>query len=70
MIDRPPGWAYVREHWRTLVPYLVAAAAYIALGLYEPKFLLSWAEGILFLFGAVWALPALWRKLRRGSRRQ
>ena len=65
MIDRPPSAEYLRQHWRTLVPYLIAAALYIALGVWEPRFLLSWAEGILFLFFVVWAVPALWRRIRR-----
>ena len=65
MIDRPPSVEYLRQHWRTLVPYLIAATLYIALGVWEPRFLLSWAEGILFLFFVVWAAPALWRRVRR-----
>lgn len=65
MIDRPPSGEYVRRHWRTLVPYLIAAVLYITLGLLEPKFLLSWSEGILFLLFVVWAVPALWRRIRR-----
>ena len=59
MIDRPPSPAYLRRHLRSLLPYLIAASAYIALGVWEPRFLLSWAEGIAFVFIAVWALPAL-----------
>jgi hypothetical protein len=65
VIDRPPSAAYFRLHLRALIPYLVAASAYIALGVWEPRFLLSWVEGIVFVFIAVWALPALLRRLRR-----
>ena len=65
MIDRPPTAAYLRRHLRSLLPYLIAASAYIALGAWEPRFLLSWAEGIAFVFVAVWALPALVQRLRR-----
>lgn len=65
MIDRPPSAAYFRRHLPPLIPYLFAASAYIALGVWEPRFLLSWIEGIVFVFIAVWALPALFRRLRR-----
>jgi hypothetical protein len=65
VIDRPPSAAYVRRHLRALIPYLIAASAYIALGVWEPRFLLSWVEGIAFVFIAVWAPPALFRRLCR-----
>jgi hypothetical protein len=65
VIDGPPSGEYVRRHWRTLIPYLIAAALYIGLGVWEPRFLLSWAEGILFLFFVVWAVPVVWRRIRR-----
>jgi hypothetical protein len=38
---------------------------YIALGVWEPRFLLSWGEGIVFVLIVVWAVPELWRRLRR-----
>lgn len=44
---------------RTLALYLVAAAAYITLGVFFPKILLSWVEGTAFLLLAVFLLPAL-----------
>lgn len=53
MIDRPPSAAYVQRHLRALIPYVIAAAAYITLGGWEPRFLLSWIEGIVFVFIAV-----------------
>jgi hypothetical protein len=65
VIDRPPDVPYIRRHIRTLIPYLLAAAAYIFLGVLDQRFLLSWAEGILFVFLAVWAVPWLWRRYRR-----
>ena len=65
MIDRPPSLAYLRRHLRSLLPYLIAASTYIVLGVWEPRFLLSWAEGVAFVFIAVWGLPALARRLRR-----
>ena len=54
-----------RARFKGLVPYLVAGALYVALGVWEPLFLLSWAEGIGFLLLAVWAIPALVRRWRR-----
>ena len=65
MIDRPPSLRYLREHAATLLGYLIAASAYITLGVWEPRFLLSWAEGILFLMFALWAVPAAVQWMRR-----
>lgn len=51
---------------RTLALYLAAGAAYVTLGVFYPRFLLSWVEGAGFLLLAVWIIPALfaflWRK--------
>ena len=44
--------------------YLVAAVAYIALGVAFPELLLSWVEGTAFLLLVVWILPSLIRRLR------
>jgi len=63
-LDPLPARGYVRRHRATLLAYLIAACAYIALGVWEPRFLLSWVEGILFSFVAVWAIPAVWRRWR------
>ena len=55
------------EHGRLrgLVPYLGAGALYVALGVWDTRLLLSWAEGIAFLMLTVWAIPALVRRWRR-----
>jgi hypothetical protein len=50
---------------RGIVPYLVAGVLYVALGVWDPRFLLSWAEGIGFLLLVVWAIPASVRRWRR-----
>ena len=60
-----PAAAPLRRWLGTLVPYLIAAALYIALGVWQPRFLLSWSEGILFLLLVVWGIPELWRRYRR-----
>jgi multisubunit Na+/H+ antiporter MnhG subunit len=65
MIDPPPSIRYLRMHAATLLGYLVAASAYIAVGVWEPRFLLSWAEGILFLMFALWVVPAVVQRIRR-----
>lgn len=44
--------------------YLVAAVAYIALGVAYPQALYSWVEGTAFLLLVVWILPSLIRRLR------
>jgi hypothetical protein len=49
---------------RELSLYLVAGAAYIALGVAWPDLLWSWVEGTAFLLLAVWILPAAVRRLR------
>jgi hypothetical protein len=41
-----------------------AAVAYVSLGVAFPELLFSWVEGAAFLLLAVWALPALVRRLR------
>ena len=45
--------------------YLVAAVAYIALGVAFPTLLLSWFEGTAFLLLIVWIIPAFVRRLLR-----
>ena len=49
---------------RELAVYLVAGAAYVALGVAVPELLFSWVEGAAFLLVAVWLLPALVSRLR------
>jgi hypothetical protein len=44
--------------------YLVAAVAYIAIGVAFPAVLYSWVEGTAFLLLVVWILPLLIRRLR------
>jgi hypothetical protein len=44
--------------------YLVAAVAYIAIGVAFPTVLYSWVEGTAFLLLVVWILPSLIRRLR------
>ena len=50
---------------RALALYLAAAAAYIALGVANPDFILSWPEGAAFLLLVVWVAPAVACRLRR-----
>lgn len=47
---------------RELGLYLVAAIAYIAIGIAWPDALLSWVEGAGFLLLVVWLVPALARR--------
>ena len=42
-----------------LALYVLAGAAYVTLGVFFPRVLLSWVEGAGFLLLAVWLLPAL-----------
>ena len=50
---------------QALLPYLVAGALFIAIGVAEPKFMLNWAPGIALLLVVAWAIPALWKRWRR-----
>ena len=59
--ERHPG----RARLRGLRPYLFAGALYVALGVWDPRVLLSWAQGIAFLMLLVWAIPALIERWRR-----
>ncbi len=43
--------------------YLVAAAAYIGLGVAIPELLFPWPVGVAFLLVAVWVIPALVRRV-------
>ncbi len=63
----PPTTSGERErpNWRAVLPYLLAATIYISLGVSNPRFMLSWVQGITFLVLAVWALPAIIRRFRR-----
>jgi hypothetical protein len=55
----------VRANLRALLPYLVASAIFIAIGVAEPKFMLNWAPGIALLLLVCWVLPTLWKRWRR-----
>lgn len=50
---------------RTLILYLIAGAVYVTLGVFFPRVMLSWAEGITFLLLIVWVLPTAYRRWRR-----
>lgn len=50
---------------RTLSLYLAAAAVYVAIGLYEVDFLLSWPVGVGYLVLTCWLVPAIVRRLLR-----
>jgi hypothetical protein len=63
--DAPAEHRPGRGRLTGLGPYLVAGALYVALGVWEPRVLLSWAEGIAFVMLVVWAIPALIGRWRR-----
>ena len=49
---------------RELALYLVAAAVYIGIGLYNTNFLLSWPVAAAYLLVVAWLIPAAIRRLR------
>ena len=61
-MSEPPS--PLRRWLGTLFPYLVAGVLYISLGVWQPRFLLSWSEGIIFVLLIVWGIPELWRRRR------
>ena len=66
MNDLQPAESSSFRNWfGALVPYLIAAVLYISLGVWQPRFLLSWSEGIVFVLLVVWGIPELWRRYRR-----
>ena len=65
MTDAPAELRPGQGRFTGLGPYLVAGALYVALGVWEPRVLLSWAEGIAFVLLVVWAIPALIGRSRR-----
>ncbi|MFN0147176.1 MAG: hypothetical protein ACKVT1_11745 [Dehalococcoidia bacterium] len=50
---------------RSLLPYLIAGALFIIVGLIDPRFMLNWAPGIALLLAVVWVVPALWKRRPR-----
>jgi hypothetical protein len=55
----------VRARRRETGLYLAAAATFVALGVVDPRFVISWPEGASFLLLVAWGLPSAWRRLRR-----
>ena len=55
--------ATMRSGATELLLYLAAAAAYITLGAFFYRFLLSWVEGAGFLLLTVWLIPLAVRAL-------
>ena len=64
-MNQPTGRLPSRARLRGAVPYLVAGALYVPLGVWDPRLLLSWTEGIGFVFAVVWVVPAFYRRSRR-----
>ena len=48
----------------TLAVYLIAAAVYLGIGLYNTNFLLSWPVAAVYLLVAAWLVPAAVKRLR------
>jgi hypothetical protein len=53
----------MRPAARELALYLVAAAVYIGIGIYNTNFLLSWPVAAGYLLVVAWLLPAAIRRL-------
>jgi hypothetical protein len=43
--------------------YAAAAALYVAIGVYETDFLLSWLVGAMYLLIVAWAVPVVVRRI-------
>jgi hypothetical protein len=55
----------VSRHVREAAPYVGAGVSYVAIGVFETSFLLSWIVAIGWLLLWTWGLPALIQRLRR-----
>jgi hypothetical protein len=64
MNETPEEPRSFKRWFGTLLPYLIAGVLYIAIGVWQPRFLLSWSEGIIFLLLIVWWIPEYWRRHR------
>jgi hypothetical protein len=53
---------------RSAGPYALAYALFIAIGVAQPNFLLSWGWGIPFLVVVAWGVPALVNRATRAAR--
>ena len=49
---------------RELSGYVIAGAAYIALGFVAKQVFAWWSYGAIFAVLTIWGLPALWKRLR------
>jgi hypothetical protein len=54
-----------RGHLRSLVPYFVAGAIFVAIGVATPVFMLNWSPGVGLLLLVAWGIPEGWRRWRR-----
>ena len=59
------GWQDFKENMHGLFPYLVAAAIYIPIAVWQPRFMLNWTPAYILLLLVIWTAPATWRKWRR-----
>jgi hypothetical protein len=55
----------VSRHVREAAPYVGAGVSYVAIGVFETSFLLSWIVAVGWLLLWTWGLPALIQRLRR-----
>ncbi len=49
---------------RTLALYLAAGAVWVAVGVFEPDFMLAWPVTVAYLVVVAWLIPALLRRAR------
>jgi hypothetical protein len=61
---KPTLWESCKGNLRELVPYLIAAAIYIPIGLWNPHFILNWTPAYILLLIVCWIVPSLWRRWR------
>jgi len=64
MTGHEPATDTLRRNLRALLPYLVAAAIFIGIGVIQPRFMLNWSPGVGLLLGVVWGGPEIWRRWR------
>jgi hypothetical protein len=62
-LQRLKDWAPTRPDLRVFAGYVLAAAAYIVIGVSVTDFLLSFWVGVAYIVIAAWAVPTFVRKV-------
>jgi hypothetical protein len=65
LLDLPPCSIDPAALLRGVLPYALAMAVYVGIGVWQPRVMLNWAPAIVLLLAVAWGLPALLGRRRR-----